>query len=484
MDNIYISRSADKINKMYEGLTYFDQYGTTVFIFIILLIILFVIVSYTQVMRNVQPIKDDWINQKCKPQIIPFAGLINKPSDMTAADFTGQNFTNCMQNILTNITSYAVEPIKYMTYGLQNLFSGIIQDLQNMRNILSSVRSNMTSITQEIMGRVANIMVPLQQMIIAISDTMNKVKGVLTAGLYTCLGAYYSLTSLFQAIMQGIITILIILAVLIIALWIIPFTMPMAATLTAVFISISIPLAIVLAFMSETLHINADYSIPSPPPRPSCFDKNTLIKMLDNTYKKIEDIIPGDILEHNALVTATFKLDSQSETQKMFSLNGITVSETHPVFDKINKKWIPVSSHPCATPIHNYSEPYLYCLTTNLKRIQINSELFLDWDETPNIIETDDLHMKSLGLNKQTKIKLNSKIKKIKDIEIGDIVENNNKIIGIVKIKNNLGDGELYQLITEKKYFYIYDEGNESKMYYNDYDYNIERFLEQQNIIF
>jgi hypothetical protein len=344
----------------------------------------------------------------------------------------------------------------------------------------------MTSIAQEIMGRVANIMIPLQQIIIAMSDTMNKVKGILTAGLYTCLGAYYSLTSVFQAIMQGIISILIILAVLIIALWIMPFTMPMAATLTAVFISIAVPLAIVLAFMSETLHMNADYSIPGTPQRPSgsCFDKNTLIKMSDETYKKIEDIIPGDILQHNTIVTGTFKLDSLLSTQKMFCLNGITVSETHPVFDKINKKWIPVSSHPFSIPIHDYSEPYLYCLTTNLKRIQIDSELFLDWDETPNIIETDDLQLKSLGLNKNTKIKLNTKIKKIKDVEIGDIVENDNKIIGIVKIKNNLGDGELYQLITEKKYFYIYDEGNESKMYYNDYDYNIERFLEEQNIIF
>ena len=492
MDNI--STSAAKINKMYENLSYLDQYGGSVLFFILLLTILFIIVSYTQVMKNIQPIKDDWVNQRCKPQVIPFAGLINKPDNMTASDFTSQNFTNCMQNILTGITGFAVQPITYLTSSIQEAFTEIMEAVQYMRTILSSIRSSITGVIQDIMSRMANIMIPIQTILISFKDFSEKVKGILTAGLYTSLGSYYALTSFLKALMQFIITLLIILVALILAMWIIPFTMPLAATMTAVFVSISIPLAILLVFMKDTLHIDSGYSIPGVPSRPSCFDKNTLIKMNTGQYKKITEICVGDMLENNIIVTATLKLDSQCQIQKIYKLNETIVSEYHIV--KFDDKWIHVSKHPKSILINNYKEPYLYCLNTNTKIINVNGDIYLDWDE---LFENDIINIKhkyinskninsdtylndihsffTFGFNENTKLKMVSNIKKIKDIDVGDLLENNNKIMGIVKLKNNLGNINLFHLITEKQYFYIYDEKNELNEKYHDYDYNIESFL-------
>ena len=36
-------------------------------------------------MNNLDPIKADWVNQRCTPGVIPFAGLINPPKDGTSA---------------------------------------------------------------------------------------------------------------------------------------------------------------------------------------------------------------------------------------------------------------------------------------------------------------------------------------------------------------------------------------------------------------
>jgi hypothetical protein len=287
--------------------------------------------------------------------------------------------------------------------------------------------------------------------------------------------------------MNFIIAILIALTIAIIALFFFPFSIPVAMGLIAVFISIAIPLALILAFMTEVLHMSPDgYNIPgvpSPPPI-SCFDKNTLIEMTDGSFKKIMDIRPGDILENDIIVTCVLKLDSHLSSQKMYELNGILVSGNHPVFYDLIKKWIPVYQHPNSIIKYDYFEHYLYCLTTNTKEIKIKDTLFLDWDEVTNkidkidIIDLHNLHKKSKGLEKNTKIKLTAKVKKIKDIEIGDIIEKENRVIGMVEIKNNLGDDTLFQLITEKKYFYIYDEVDEIKIKHNDYDYNIEAYLD------
>jgi hypothetical protein len=88
---------------MYDNLTYFDQYGVSLLLFIIISIVIFLAVSYCFVMINAKPIADDWPNQRCKPNIIPFAGFITHPVGISAFDYTSQNFNYCVQSVLSNI---------------------------------------------------------------------------------------------------------------------------------------------------------------------------------------------------------------------------------------------------------------------------------------------------------------------------------------------------------------------------------------------
>jgi len=526
MDNI--SQSAHKINEMYAKLSYFDQYGGSVVMFIILLVILFVAVSYTTIMRNIQPIKNDWSAQRCSPSVIPFAGLINKPDNMSVVDFTGQNFTYCMQNILTNITGYAIQPISYMTYSIKELFAAIAEAIQYIRTIMANIRNSMVSIAKEILGRLANIMVPIQQILIAFKDAMNKVKGVLTAGLYTTLGSYYALKSMLGAIAQVIITILIVLAALVLAMWIIPFTWPVAISMTAVFISISIPLAIIIAFMTEVLHVRTSFSIPGAPTQPAggaCFDGKTMLQMQDGSEKSIVSINPGDVLQGNNMVTSKMALESIG--QQLFNINGTIVSGTHKV--RHSGRWISVSDHPDRISIRHYNSHLIYCLNTSLKRIQIGEQIYMDWDELydedietilcsirGNIgepVNVAELHtLFDGGFSGETKITMNDwSIKNIKDIQVGDVLDNNILVFGIVTVNGstlskqyqyNLGEGaifkggpnlnigdknlerirmqilenkedKLYHLITKEKYFYV------DGVKFFHYDSNVELLLDR-----
>jgi len=195
----------NKINKLYEKLNYFDQYGGAFLLFIIITIIIILIISYIYTIINIQPIVDDWPNQRCKPSVIPFAGLITHPNGVSATDYTFENFNYCTQQILSNITGYAVQPITFTTQLLQNIADSIKQSLQSIRAIFANIRSNFQQVTQEIMGRLMNIMVPLQQIIIGFRDLIGKIQGAMTSGLFTLLGSYYTLKSLLGAIAQFIV---------------------------------------------------------------------------------------------------------------------------------------------------------------------------------------------------------------------------------------------------------------------------------------
>ena len=437
-----ILKSADKINKLYDHLSYLDIYGTSVFIFMIITIFVFLVQSYCIVMRNAAEIKDDWVNQRCNPKIIPFAGLINKPSDKSIVDYTGENFSYCIQDVLTNITGFAVQPFTFLISSLTSVFNEIQQAINTIRDLLNQLRTNVKNIAQEVLSRILNIIIPVQQIFITIKDSLGKVQSILTAGLYTSLGSYYTLQALMGAILELIIDILIALAIVIVGLWIVPFTWPVAASTTAVFIAISIPMALIVLFMTEVLHIQSA----GVPKVPHCFDKNTLIKMNDGTLKPIFNIMVGDLLENNNKVTAKIKVSSNDTI--MYNINDIIVSDSHIV--KYKDKWIPVRLHPDKKIVENYKDPYLYCLNTTSKEIIINNTIFTDWDEVYDATLTkitksyinntgtrvqfkENIHKLYFGFLSNTELCVNNQYKTIDQVNVGDKI-NDDIVYGIVEL--------------------------------------------------
>jgi hypothetical protein len=504
---LYMETDLNKIKKMYDKLTYFDQYGGSLVLFIIITLVIIILILYFHTMINIQPIIDDWPNKRCNPAYIPFAGFITRPEGVSATDYTAENFTYCTQNITTSITGFAVQPLTIITNSLQSVADIVNNSIQSIRAMFDKIRTSMQSVSQEIMGRIMNIMMPLMQIIISFKDLVSKIQGTMTAGLFTLLGGYYTLKSLMGAIAQFIIMILIALAIMIAAFWIVPFTWGAAIANTVIFIAISIPMAIILAFMVDVLKVNTSLKIP----KVKCFDKNTLIKMNNGVDKKISQIEPGEILFNNNIVTAKIKVEREGST--MYFLNNVIVSDSHIV--KYNNKWIRVSEHPNACIHHSYNEDYLYCLNTTQKIIEINNNIFTDWDEIYDDTLNEVLNKTSLtkelihnyldsGFAAYTKIRLKNKYSNsINKIKINDILENGEKVYGIVELdgtliaeqyKYNLGESKiiegcsldlkypkskitnkynkLYHLLTDKGTFKI------ENTIIKDYNATIDRFLE------
>jgi hypothetical protein len=528
-DKIY--GAADEVNKIYKDLSYFDQYGGSVFLFILLILIMFVVLSYSVVMKNIQPIKDNWAKERCKANVIPFAGLINAPEGTSATDFAQQNFTYCMQDILKSITGFATQPLTYITYSINLVYKEIVRALNAIRSLLSNIRTNITSISQEIMGRILNVTVPIRKMLIAFNDMGQKVIGILTSGLYTTLGTYYALKSFLGALVQIIIVILVASIAIIIGLWL-SFAWPAAIAGTILFVIVSIICAIVLVFLKNVLHVNSGFKLPGAPKKPKiCFDKDTMLKMVDGSMKKISEINAGDKLwDYSGMgkdnyVTAKLKLDSKNSI--MYSLGSVIVSSTHQVL--YNGKWIFVGQHPDRQLVSNYLEPIIYCLNTSSKEIVVENYVFTDWDEitedTFGIIrdcvkinyplkqlKKEEIHeLFDRGFNGNTMIRLKYGFSRsIKSIKLGDVLVNGSTVYGIVEIygknkedksisgnqksyleneelmrnrycccsfsstsQNSSNDDKLYYLLTDKKTFYI------GEKLVKDYNSLIDNLLEK-----
>jgi hypothetical protein len=483
-----------KIQKLYDNLTYFDTYAGSFILFIIITIVLFIIVSYCYVSSHISNIRKNWIAERCKPYIIPFAGMINKPENMTAEEYTDQNFNYCAQSILKVVTGFAVEPFEFISAAIVTTANLIVEGLQGIREAIYDYRENLIKIAEKILNQIMNLTTSLQVIIVEFGDVIARVQGTMIAGLYTTIGTFMTFQVFLDIVAYGCAVTMIIISVvmvvmvpMIISFYLAIVTIPLAMTLTEIFLSflvlyigLMIPLGVTLGILEDDLGATIDWQLPPPPPAPpsapsSCFDKNTMIEMNDGTKKRIFDIQVGDRLINNNMVTA--KLELSASDSQMYILNDITVSGTHSI--KINNKWIKINCYNEAKKINNYTEKYIYCLNTEQKEILINGCVFYDWDEiNEDDIETikiihntnkyntnkerinndnrDQFEYKNIhkyfdgGFIGDTKIKLiNGCVKDMRDIEIDDILEKGEKVYGVVEI-----DGK--QLSNQ----YIYNLGN------------------------
>ena len=115
------------VNKLYRNKTYLEKYGSSVSITVIVIIAFLLVFSYFNIKSNINELKDDWNNIRCRPGIIPFAGMINKDPNDTVLESTSKNFSVCTNLILKSIVDVFTKPIistiESLTSSLKKLAS-------------------------------------------------------------------------------------------------------------------------------------------------------------------------------------------------------------------------------------------------------------------------------------------------------------------------------------------------------------------------
>lgn len=438
-----------KIINIYNKRGFLEIYGSELYISIFIILFFFVAISYFIVMNNVEPIKSDWPNKRCEPSVIPFAGLINAPEGTSKFDYTAENFSGCINNILKTVSDIALQPVYYISDTMISAFKQMTEALQSIRAMFNNIRNSVKEVSENIFSRALNITVPIIQLFINAKDTLGKVQGTLTASLYTLFGSYLGMMSLFGAIYSITIKIILIL-VGIIVISLATFNFGFAATTIAFALPISIVMGILATFMRNVLRLSGTKGVPK---IPHCFDENVNVKLFDKSDKKFSELKINDILFDGSVVTSFMKMSSTDHT--LYNLRGVIVTGTHKVFSE-DKGWILVKEHPESIKIDNYKKPYIYCIGTSNKLINLQSErgniLFADWDElddkgieeiqnnasylTKKFEKSKNIH-KYLdgGFIGDTEIELqNGKMVKIKDIEVNDILKYGEIVVGTVKI--------------------------------------------------
>jgi hypothetical protein len=385
---------------------YYQPIVISVSYILIFVTVWIIIIGYVNALMLKDKITKDWENERCK------SGIFIGGKD---------NLNFCIKQILSGVISKSTFPLTYGANELTTFYGGLAQQLQSVRNMFAYIRASVSNIIRDILGRTMGVLIPIQTLFITVNDIFSRAVAVFATGMYMGIATILTMKKILETILTFVIVILISLAALIVVMWIFPFTWASAILFTTIFVSISVPLLMFVKTVSKV----TDLGVPSIPKKPHvCFDKYTAISLRNGGHIPIYKIKLGHQLIDGSIVTAKFKLSASK--CNMYYLNGVFVTGTHLV--KWKSTWIPVSKHPDSITIPNYHKPYVYCINTTSKIIQIGEMIFTDWDE---MLDEDFRRMFP-----HSTIELIDGTKRVKDVNIGDMLQNGTTVTGIVNVSH------------------------------------------------
>ena len=110
-------------------------------------------------------------------------------------EFTQENFTYCIDNILTDISGYLLQPLEFITTQLDTVYQGLGTDIRSGRGMIDYIRSQYAIFTRDIMDKLLNSFIPIQPFLHGVKDINSKFLGGITVALYSFLGTFKTLQS-------------------------------------------------------------------------------------------------------------------------------------------------------------------------------------------------------------------------------------------------------------------------------------------------
>lgn len=475
IDKFLKSLSIDNVNNM----RYMDVYGGISMISFIIIIVVIFRMIYTNIKLNAIDLRKDWKNIRCKPQYIPFAGIINPVEGKTLFGQSVSNFSFCLDGVLNSIIKIFLAPIYSSMEGINTIINNVVETLDNVRKKLFDSVKNILGVFNEVFGVVRAFLIPLQELLVRTKDSLHKMMAVAVTSLFTLISSYYTSLSFFRNYLKTMVKGMAISIGVIAGLIAFPFTAPYGLTLLGVLT----PIYVLMGAISITIAQILGEQVQILPRLPkACFGGATTFLLEDGTYKEIHMIQPGDVLYYDGRVNSIIQIDSKEQQMYYLPDYKIYVSGTHEMI--LNNKWYTISEiynqqhslkqqlyvQKCDDIEHNkYKSQYIYCLNTEsgyirLNNIETNNDIlvFSDWNDiepyeysqlTKNSIYTvtKQTHIHKYfegGFIHYTPITLNSgEITHINRLKIGDILSCGSTVKGIVEIYGNDLDVYVHKIL-------------------------------------
>lgn len=260
-----------QLRKIYKTNGFFEKYGFHLFIAIVIVLAFATTTAYFVFDLQLSAIRRSWSSERCKPLIMPLAGIINAPDGVDKSEYTSTNFNYCVSQFFTSVFEKVMSGMYYATNIVVGVFRSALESINSFRIFFDKLREHfLTTIIQTLQG-IMNFIIPFINVLVKMRDLMKKIEGVFIAIINMLFSAYLTLKSLIGSLLTLSIIIIVVMIVILIVMWVlvavfwaVPFLIPLhppvliaAITFTLTVILIIVPFCILAVFAGMVFKVNS-----------------------------------------------------------------------------------------------------------------------------------------------------------------------------------------------------------------------------------
>lgn len=363
------------------------------------------VILYTYVQANLENLRENWVQYRCNPLYMPFAGGV-QPEVTTL-----ENFEYCTNMMAQSVFGLLMEPVHLMFSVFTGVLGMINHDLGFFRNFVSGIMTFIMSFAAETFAKIHNTFGEVITIMARIRDLTSRILGSAGYASTIAITVVHFIESLWGMLVSLLKTIVIILfAIAIILVFVAP-------ELLAFIIPIGVSLGISYCFHPDTpIHVTGRGLIP------------------------VSNVKVGDELRPGCTVTAVMWCLSADIT--LYTYEGVVVSGNHLVRE--DGRWIYVEQSARSIPYIGDRPKSLFCFNTTTHQIPIGGTVFADYEEIEEPPSYDALEPTDTVFTPMGRVKL------------ADLKPGTQTLDGMIEVVVYLPNGKMQVFIRNTDgYFYV-----------------------------
>lgn len=337
-------------------------------------------IALSIVSLDIESIKANWKNERCRPEVM-LAAFLFKPNDdpRSVGEFAKENFTFCLQATFTEMLSKLISPILTIIGSQLKVADVISQMLNSIKLIAATLMQKFQGFLDPMFRKFVATGLAFSQTFEKLLSAMRRVGGIALASVFAGMSIQVGVLNFVDFIIKVVMIILYILVAMVIFLFFL-----LVPTIPLILITIG---AIAAAGIADVGGMGSAF----------CFTPETKIELADGRVKPLFMVRIGDELASGGKVEGVLRTEGYNET--LYTVDDILVSGSHLILEK-EKGFLPVQESSLGERSFEVAETII-CLRTSERRIGIRGasgqmHIFSDWEELPISIPSSDALWDSL----------------------------------------------------------------------------------------
>lgn len=270
----------DVITNLYNNRGYLDIHAMDVLITICIFLVTIAITGYVNYQSMLMAIRADWDVYRCNPLVMPFTGTVMPVEGKSNSSITMENFQYCLKRDTAISLSIATMPLEFLMYTTVEFLDGLQEGVNMSMNITQWILNKVLAERDKIFNQLKRVVVPLQEILIYIRDSIAKGNAVMTTSLYVVMNMYNLIISGTINVMKVLSNMIIIWTVAMLIVAAIAFALiatgigavagiPMYASAVATLVTTIVPGIVMYAMMRTLITAISSVAVDKPPPKPT-----------------------------------------------------------------------------------------------------------------------------------------------------------------------------------------------------------------------